>query len=315
MLTQHSWSAVSELAASQHGCFTRKQAAANGVGRRALDRAIADGRIVADLPRVLRVAGSRVTWRSRLSAAALSTRGVASHRSAARLHGLDGFGSDTLEVTVGRGHLPQARGFLIHRWTDPEPEVDHTMVDGISCTSLAATLAQLGAVVTQPRVEQALDDALRRGVSLQWIQETVERLHRPGPSGTFTLLRLLRDDRRSGRLPDSWFERLCQRILVASGIPGPVLQHEVELSHGGPVRLDMAWPWIRLGLECHSRRYHFGPVREAADHVRDLRLAAAGWEVLYMTWHHKRHPDEFLPHLAATIETRTAQLSAVEALP
>ena len=204
--------------------------------------------------------------------------------------------------------MPRAVGPIVHRWTDPDPGKDHTKVDGIACTNLAATLAQLGAVVRQSKVEQALDSALRRGVPLKWLQETVERLHRPGPSGTSTLLRVLRSERRSGRLPDSWFERLCQRILAAEGVPEPTLQFEVRLPTGRTARLDMAWPDVRLGLECHSRRYHFGALREAADHARDLQLASAGWEVIYMTWHHKRHPSEFVPHLKATIATRKSQL-------
>jgi hypothetical protein len=196
-------------------------------------------------------------------------------------------------------------GVTLHRWTDPEADEDHTVVDGIACTSVAATLAQLGAVVRQRKVEQALDGALRVGHSLRWIQETVERLHRPGPSGTFTLLRILADERRSGRLPDSWFERLCQQIVLRSGLPEPILQHEVILPSGRRARLDLAWPDRSLAVECHSRRYHFGPLREAADHTRDLELAALGWEVLYMTWHHKCHPDEFVPHLATILATRT----------
>lgn len=304
MLDDDTWRAVSELAASQHGRVTTTQAALHSIGRRRLDRARRDGLVERELPGVLRFTAVPDTWQGRLSAATLSMQGVASHRAAARLHGLDGFTDAPLEVTVARGRMPCSTDLVLHRWTDPEPEFDHTVVDGIACTSLAATLAQLGAVVSWHRVEQALDDALRQGTSLAWIQGTVERLHRPGPSGTATLVRLLADERRSGRLPDSWFERLCQRILARAGLPDPELQHEITLPDGRQVRLDLAWPRLRLAVECHSRRYHFGPAREAADHARDLALAAAGWEVLYMTWHHKRHPDEFVPHLQAVLATR-----------
>lgn len=308
MLDNDAWSAVSELAASQHGCFTRTQAADNGIGRRRFDRAARDGLLTADFPGVVRFSGAPTTWHSRLCAAVLSTRGVASHRAAARLHEFDGFDRAHPEITVARGRMPSIDRLVLHRWTRPEPDLDHMTVAGIRCTSVAATLAQLGAVVSQQVVERTLDDALRRGVSLRWIQQTAERLHRPGPSGTGKLMRILSDERRSGRLPDSWFERLVQRIILASGVPRPQLQHEVRVASGAIYRLDMAWPHLAVGLECHSRRFHFGPLKVAADHRRDLELAGTGWEILYLTWEHRREPATFLPLLAQTLATRSRQL-------
>jgi len=217
-------------------------------------------------------------------------------------------GTAPIEITVARGHMPSIPNVIVHRWTDPRPELDHVIVSGIRSTTVAATLAQLGAVTTDLVVERALDEALRTGVPLRWIQQTIERLHRPGPSGTGTLMRLLVDERRSGRLPDSWFERLVHRILLDTQIPRPIMQHEVAVSSGKRYRIDMAWPDLAVGLECHSRRYHFGPLKEAADHRRDLDLAAAGWEILYMTWEHRRDPPAFVPYLARTLATRSRQL-------
>ena len=107
MLDEHAWRAISELAATQHGRFTRLQAADHGISRRALARQLELGVVAPDLPGVLRVVGSPPTWRSDLSAAVLSTRGVASHRAAARLHGLDGFDNAPIELTVSRGRLPR----------------------------------------------------------------------------------------------------------------------------------------------------------------------------------------------------------------
>lgn len=313
MLNNDAWSAVAELAASQHGCFTNQQAADNGIGRRRLLRAIDEGLVARERPRILRFSGAPPTWRGELWAAAHSSDGWASHRAAEYLHDPDAMIAPHPEITVARGRLPSIDGVIVHRWSDPQPELDLVVVDGIPCTSVAATLAQLGAVRPQPAVERALDDSLRRGVPLRWIQETVERLHRPGPSGTGTLMRILADERRSGRLPESWFERLVQRILLAADVPTPVLQHQVQVVSGSTYRLDLAWPELNVGLECHSRRYHFGPLKEAADHRRDLELAAAGWEVLYMTWEHRRHPKTFVPLLARTLATRARQLGRIAA--
>ncbi len=310
MLNNDAWSAVAELAASQHGCFTTAQAADNGLSRRQLDRARTNGVVERAVPRVLRFAGAPLTWRARVMAATLNTGGVASHRAAARLHGLEGFDEDTVEITIARGRRASLPNVVSHRWTHPEPDLDHVVIDAIPTASTAVTLAQLGAIVTPTAVERALDSALRNGVSMRWIRETVERLHRPGPSGTGTLLRILDDERRTGALPDSWFERLVLAILHDTDIPRPTIQHDVTVASGRRYRLDLAWPDLALGLECHSRTYHFGPSKESSDHRRDLELAGAGWEVLYLTWDQTRRPAEFVPLLAQTLAIRRSQLRA-----
>ncbi len=308
MLNNDAWSAVAELAASQHGCFTTAQAATNDIGRRRLDRANRDGLVHRVAPRVYQFSGSPTSWMAQVSAVTLSSRGVASHRTAARLHGFDGFAGPEVEITVARQQSARLPGIITHRWTRPEPDLDHHDVGGIPCTSIAVTLAQLGAVVPPPVVERALDSAIRDGASLDWIRQTCERLHRPGPSGTGTLNRILIDPTRTGALPDSWFERLVQRILGERDIDPPVIQHDVTAHSGRRYRLDLAWPDAALGLECHSRTHHFGPSREAADHHRDLELAGAGWEVLYLTWEQKKRPELFVPLLEQTLRTRRSQL-------
>ena len=185
----------------------------------------------------------------------------------------------------------------------PDPH-DYTEVDSVATSGVASTLARLGAVVPQPQVEQALDDALRRGYSLKWIEQTAERLHRPGPSGTGILLQLLRDPRRLGTTPDSIFERMTARILNAADLPPPTLQHPVRLPNGQSARIDIAWPSVKGGVECHSRKYHFGASNTAADHDRDHQLAMAGWQVTYLTWHQLQDSDYVLELARSMLDQR-----------
>ena len=223
----------------------------------------------------------------------LAERGVAaSHDAGGSLHRLDGFDPGPLSVTLPRDRHYAVPGVCTHRAT-LEPH-DLTIVDGIPCTNIARTLCDLGAVVSQDKVERALDDALRRGVSERWIRETLSRVDRPGPSGTATLRRIFDLPDRSGPLPDSWFERLVERLLVSSVLPPPVRQHKVCETGGSRVAyLDLAWPEVGLAVEPSGAKGHAGNRNRRRDHARDFWLAADDWEVLYALWSDQHQPSRF----------------------
>ncbi len=61
---------------------------------------------------------------------------------------------------------------------------------------------------------------------------------------------------------------------------------------------------MRLGLEGHSRRYHFGPDTEPLDEQRDLRAAACGWELLYLGWYATRRPADVLAMVNDVVAAR-----------
>lgn len=306
MKSRRDWAELSVLASAQHGVFTRQQADAIGYSKKSLDHLISRGAIDAMDCGVLRFTAVPRSWRSTLMSAVLTGGGShASHRSAACLHMLDGFDEpQPIEVTVARGRHPARDSVVLHRWTAPDMN-DFTQIDGIPASTVAATLARLGAVVPSRRVEQALDDAQRRGYSLRWIEQTAERLHRPGPTGTGVLLRLLRDPARQQTTPDSVFERMAARILNVTDLAPPALQHPVRLPNGRIARIDLAWPNIQWGIECHSRRYHFGPARAHADHDRDHQMAMAGWQLTYLTWHQLQDAD-YVIELARTMLAQRA---------
>ncbi len=233
------------------------------------------------------------TWRQDLMVATLAGGGsIASHRSTAGLHELDGFPECLLDVTVGLNQHHRVPGLVVHRAT--LAPADCMVVDGIPCTNIARTLCDLGAVVSQDKVEQALDDALRRGVSERWIRDTLARVDRPGPSGTATLRRIFDLPDRSGALPDSWFERLIERLLASSVLPPPVRQHRVGETGGSRVAyLDLAWPEVGLAVEPSGAKGHGGHRNTRRDHVRDFWLTVQDWEVLYAVWTDLEQGDRF----------------------
>jgi hypothetical protein len=306
MRADDAWRAVAELAASQHGVLTRRQAAAFGLDRNHIGRALRDGRVVEPVPRVLCLGGTPATFRQRVTVAVLAGGGtVASHRAAALLHGFDGVDAAPVEVTVRRGRYPHIDGVVVHRST-PLDERDLTTVDGIRCTNVARTLCDLGAVLRQDDVERCLDGQLRRGASLPWIEATLARVNRPGPSGTLTLRRILEDPRRSGGVPDTWFERLVRRAIDAPDLPSIVLQHELRIGGRTIARFDAAIPEWRIGIEAHSAEWHDRPGRVWRDLERDNEVKAMGWDVIYATWALAKRPDELLDLIRRTRRARSA---------
>ncbi|HEX6656857.1 MAG TPA: hypothetical protein VF065_02170 [Ilumatobacter sp.] len=267
---------------------------------------------------VLAVAGHPDTWEQRLMLATLSCggHGVASHRAAARLHGLDGFdGEGHVEVSIENCHrlrLPADMGATVHHVDRLDPALDVVVVRGIRSTGLARTLSDLGSVCTTRDVRRALTDARRRGSSLQWIRETAQRCHRPGQAGTGRLLRILDAVPHEGGVPESWFEELIAECLADPTFPPVVAQYTILDRHGAFIaRVDLAIPSVRLGIEAHSRRFHFGPDAEPLDEQRDLAVAAVGWELLYLGWHAAKRPSEVRAIVRRVVETRKSDLSAV----
>jgi hypothetical protein len=295
------------LAALSDGVSTRRLAAKSGLDARAVARRVANGVLDEPAPGVLRFTAAPRTWRQEVRVAVLGAgRGAAaSHRSGGRLHDLDGMDDDVVEVSIPGSRRVRLKDVVVHRVKALDPS-DLIVVDGILTTGLARTLADLGSVCEEERVLRAFDDVVRRGTSRLWLRQTAERLHRPGQSGTGVLLRLL--DRTAGerRPPESWFERLVALCLASPELPELVLQYEVRGPGGRVVaRLDGAFPELRLGIEAHSRAFHFGPVAEAWDEERDLELAAMGWEVLYLGWRHAvETPERTLVYVVRAARAR-----------
>jgi hypothetical protein len=100
--------------------------------------------------------------------------------------------------------------------------------------------------------------------------------------------------------------------MSTTDLPPWVLQHEVRDASGAVVgRLDLACPALLLGVEAHSRAFHFGASAESFDERRDNRLGSLGWYVSYVGWYDTEHPHV----VAMTIDTiarRRATMLGIE---
>lgn len=308
-------SALARIATSQHHVITRTQAAGVGFDRRRVATAVRAGWLREPVVGVLALADAKKSWQQSVMIVVLAagSHGVASHRTAARLHDLDGFDSPrnaAVEVSVSRAfRLDPSVSAICHHVTPLDP-IDITTIDGIPCASLYRTLADLGSVVHDSRlVRRALTSARRKGIDLDVLRMTTDRLHRPGQAGTGTLLRLLHAIPWEGTLPATWFEELLVQCLTDMSLPEIVPQCPIRNDRGEIVaRTDLGIPSVKLGLEAHSRQFHWGPHAGPLDEDRDIAVALCGWELTYLGWYATKRPAEVVKVVKALVETRRREL-------
>ena len=273
---------IASLAAAQHAAVGRRQLLKLGVPAHAIKHRVTTGALITVHAGVYRLAGSPVTWHQRIIASTLAAGGVASHRAAAYLQGLDGI-EPRVEVTVARARASRPPGIVVHRLDLTRADLE--VRDGITRTRPVATVLGLAAVVPPALLERALDDALLRGfVSCAQLERRLDIAGRQGRPGVAALLDLLSVRSGSRRWTQSEFERRLFALLRASGVPLPVPQFEVVLPDGRRVFLDFAWPDARLALEAQSYRHHAGRLAWSRDQARTAVLTSMGWRVLPVTW-------------------------------
>lgn len=269
----------------QYGLVSRAQALDAGLTRHQIQRQLDLRRWRVVAPGVYHNTAVKETPHSRLLAACIAYGGLASHRAAAALHGIDGFRLVRPEIVVGPGRGRSAAGVRLHRSTQMDlARLDFR--DGIPCTGLPRTLLDLASVVGRKQLESALDCVLRdKGLGHEDLYEVVVSHSRQGRNG-LTRLRTVLDDRfgeESVPLSD-WSRWVCD-LLVRSGLGRPVLEYRVHDAAGRFLaQVDLAYPQRRLAIELDSVRWHHNRESFVGDRRRRNRLQAAGWDVLNFTW-------------------------------
>lgn len=277
---------VEELASRQHNVFGVAQLLLLGVTRSAMRHRLRTGRWIAERRRVLRVVGAPVTYRSRLMAVVLGARCpvVVSHRAAAALYGISGFGEGLLEVTALPGGFAQLPDVVQHR-TTLLPEHHLTTIDGIPATAPARMLCDLTAVTGALRAERATDEALASGlVSPTALGRCLEDLAGPGRRKT-RAFRAIVDARRAGYVPPaSALEARFLELVEEHDLPWPEQQVDLADLDGWIGRVDFLFRDAGLVVETDGRRHHSTVADQAVDRARDDRIEALGMRVRRLTW-------------------------------
>jgi hypothetical protein len=282
----------------QHGVISRRQALDVGLSSRQIERLVRSGEWQRVDRGVYRHALVRRSWRADLVAACLISGGLASHRAAAALHGVHGIAQGVREIIVPRGWTREVPWLTVHeskQFALAEP----LEIDGIPCTDLGRTVLDLGAVVDERRLDQAIDALVReKRIDLRTLA-TVWKVHsRRGRDGCGKLREALERRMGEGGIPRSQWSRDAADLLVAHQLPKPAFEYPVLSANGGFLgEVDLAYPEAKLAIELDSIRWHLSRVDFEDDAVRRNRMIVIGWQVLNFTY------SEFRDHPTRVVQT------------
>lgn len=220
-----------------------------------------------------------------LAAAALAIKRqwVASHGTAARLHGLTLLRpaeSARLIVTTPAGTATHRDLPAVHFHRAALPTAHCTVVDGFPVTTCARTLIDLARRL--PRLDglAALDAALYacRVTPEELGQVVVDCRRWPGVRRAGALVDL------SDPACESPLESLSRLFFVAHGIPMP--QSQVTLTHRGRflARSDFWWAAVRVVGEADGLAKYAEPAVLRAEKLRQEALEQTGIRVVRWTW-------------------------------
>ena len=299
--------AAARVASRQHGVITRSQLAAAGCSDRNIRTLVRDGVLEREERGLYVVAGSPPSWHQRVLVACLAggPLALAGHRCAASLWQLDRYRAGVIELAAPYQSARMRAGLRVHRSTDL-PARDRTVLDGIPVTSPARTLVDVSRYMTRARLGSMVDDAVRRGLtSYEELHERFNALARPGRDGIATMRAVLVDRPGGAPVPGSSFETEVRALLLAGGVPEPVLQHRVQCDDVTYV-LDLAWPELLVAVECDGFRFHRTPDQLDWDARRQSELALRAWLVHHVTWPRmRRAPEEIVADVRRALSDRT----------
>lgn len=181
-----------------------------------------------------------------------------------------------VQLSVPPGSRARSRADrVIHASAVPGPETRR--LDGLLVTSASRTCVDLAAVLPPAALLAVTDQMLARRFPADGFPAVVARSR--GRRGVVTARAVMT---RGNPLAGSPMESVLRWIVLAAGLPCPVLQHVIRADGRFLGQVDMAWPdrkvLVEFDGEVHrERRVFVGDVR------RQNGLVLAGWTVLRFT--------------------------------
>jgi very-short-patch-repair endonuclease len=265
-------------AQAQHGVLTVPQLRAIGLSKDRVAALVRRGVLTRIRRGTYVVAGHEPTYEQRVFAAwcSVGEGAVVGRRSAAVLWRLEGVRPDAVDILTSARFAPVVPGVKVVRTSRLRASEVCSWPDGLVVTRPARTLLDLASVLPGPVLSAAYDDAVvRKLVTPAQAREALATSGGRGRPGTTAFRLLLEDDDRSRS--ESRLELRLQRLLVRGGLPEPVRQVPLTVPGHGAIRVDLAYPDLRIAIEADGRSEHERRQQADQDARRDAALTAMGW--------------------------------------
>ena len=270
---------------THHGMCTAELLTRAGMSRRMRLRAVADGLLEVWYERVFRIRSAPLTLEARCVALSMAfPRGFITGPAGGRLMGLRRMPAvQPIHFAHPHGrHIGPFDGVRLRQSTKIEPAHSILRKDGIRIASparLAFDLAaDLGAVDHRSIVEQLLAE---HKVTMAALGRMGTTLARPGRSGSERFVATLLS--RNGRPVDSHPELLVLDGLRRRQIPVVTQHPDLILPNGRPIRVDLAVPTVRWGVEIDIHPDHLLLDGTTRDKRRDRQCHLIGWQIERVT--------------------------------
>lgn len=269
------------FARNHHGLVTLRTLTASGLSVSTRRRLLTAGQLVPVHQGVYRLASHPPTFEQRCLAACLALPDVVvSGPSAGRLYGLRKCSTDDVHVISRRANV--LAGIHAHRTNFLSAEHINTKAP-IRVLRPARLVCDLAVYLSDADLESVIEQVLdRRLTTVSALRRIGGQFMRSGRNGTRRLATVL-NARPDWRPPhESDLELRVRRALAARGID-LIPQFEVELDGGRKVRLDLAEPSIRVGIEIDHATWHGDRLQMQRDKQRDRALMRLGWTIPRVT--------------------------------
>lgn len=273
---------IAALAAKHHSVISTGQLLDHGIDSSIRAKWEKRGLISRLGPRSFAIAGSPPSFERSLTAglADLAGFGVVAGRAGARLHGLDDFTSDSVELLIPRAHRGYTTSGLIRSTRRPLGKGDVVTIQGFRCLTAERLILESPLFgFSRAETENAIDSAVRRRlVAEQRLRTRVIAEHRRAINGSRSLLDALVDSGGESRL-ERWF----LRIVRDAGIARPMLQKTYRDGSRTIARVDAYFPG-GLVVEVAGHGTHASRRQRQVDAQRHTELTLRGLRVLTFTY-------------------------------
>jgi len=273
-------SGIIALAERRRGIVTLDDLESIGVDRRQIVRLVENGELRRlHKGHVYCLGSAHLDLEAEIIAVCLAVpSGWISGVTAANYWGIRGVPRGRIEITVPGTRRPRLTLARVRRSNLGEPETVETIY-GCRVSTPAQTLFELAYELDDRALRSAYEYCLdNRLVDLDDINRIAKKCIAMGRNGSTRFRRVICDRPADVPAVMSHDELLLLEALEKVGIV-MARQHPVRLSSGVTLHLDAALPDIKFGLEVDGPT-HDTTIEVHRDKLRDLHLAAEGWQVI-----------------------------------